>query len=139
MMMILAISLGVTGITMASGAGGEIVEEIHELVANGFFIVVILHIAGVILHQLKHKDFLASSMVSGKKMGLPEDTQPVKAYTGVGVVLLLLTFGMLFTLTTNFDSNTRTLTLAGVILQLSEGEEHESEYEMDEEHEDEHD
>lgn len=137
-MMILALGLGVSGILMASGVAGEILEEVHELLANAFLVVVILHIAGVIMHQLKYKDSIGKSMVTGFKQDLPETTEPVSGHFGFGVFIFLLTVGFSAYLVQNFDSSSRTLSLFGSQLQLSEneGDEHEDyEHGESEEHE----
>lgn len=137
-MMILALGLGVSGVLMATGVAGEALEEVHELLANTFLVVVILHIAGVIIHQLKHKDSIGTSMVTGYKQDLPETTESVSGHFGIGLLFLFLAAGFSAYLVQNFDSSSRTLSLFGSQIQLSEseGDDHENYGQgEDEEHE----
>lgn len=51
-MMVLAAFLGVTGFLMTNGPFYEVVEEVHELCANAFMLVVALHLCGIALHTI---------------------------------------------------------------------------------------
>ena len=61
-MLLLALALGVTGFLMANGSAGESFEDRHELLANAFIVVVVLHVAGVILHTLENYYTVAWSL-----------------------------------------------------------------------------
>lgn len=138
-MMVLALGLGLTGYLMVSGNSGDSLEDIHELMANAFIIVVLAHIAGIAIHSLKHKDSIGKSIVTGYKQQLPENTLTVKSHTVTGVIMLALTLGFASYLVKNFDSSSRQLTLFGTALQLAEHEDddHDNEYgHDDDEHDD---
>lgn len=122
-MFALAIGLGLTGYLMVA-TGSDGVKELHELFANMFIIVVVLHLAGITLHQLKHEDALGKSMLTGKKQHLPADTEAVKSHLLAGIIVLVLTVGFAVHLIQNFDSQNRTLTLFGSTLHLAEADEH---------------
>ncbi len=117
----LALGLGITGSLMANGQK-ETFEDIHELMANGFLVVVLLHIAGVFLHGLRHQDGIAMSIVDGAKKDLPaaeaiSNSRPGIALFFVGLVLTFATY-----LVSNFNSQSQTLKLFGTTFQLGESE-----------------
>ncbi len=126
-MMLLALGLGTTGYLMISSPLGESLEDVHEILANSFIIVVVLHVAGIILHTVKHKDPIGKSMIHGRKQHLPDAASPVNSHTAVGLVMLVLSFGVGTYLLGNYNPDNRTLTIAGTTLQLHEfeGEAHE--------------
>lgn len=121
-MMALALGLGVTGYLMATG-GGETWEDVHELLANAFFAVMLLHVAGVVVHQLKHRDLLAHSMLTGDKQDVDQSSAAVPSHTLVGMALLAATLWFGSYLLQNFDQNRGTLQLFGTTLSLGEAEE----------------
>lgn len=121
-MMILALSLGITGYLMTSGNDPEVFEDAHELLANSFLIVVIMHILGIFLHTLRHKELIGLSMLDGKKKDILQDQVIGKAKYGVGVFMLILIFAFGFYLLKNFDSQARTLNFFGRTLQLGDTE-----------------
>ena len=63
----LALGLGITGTLMATGGENGQLKDVHELLANGFLAVVLLHLGGVLVHALRHRDRLPSSMITGRK------------------------------------------------------------------------
>lgn len=46
---------------------GDIIEEVHEIFANFTLLLIVVHIAGVIIESLIHRENLIKSMVTGKK------------------------------------------------------------------------
>lgn len=127
-MMLLALGLGTTGYLMVSTPWGESLEDVHEILANSFIVVVVLHLAGIILHTLKHKDALGKSMLHGRKRHLPDSVLPVHSHTAVGLVVLMLSVGLGAYLLGNYNPDSRTLTVAGTTLQLQEFEDENHEY-----------
>ncbi|MEQ9308091.1 MAG: cytochrome b/b6 domain-containing protein [Balneolaceae bacterium] len=121
-MFALTIGLGITGINMALGNESEFFEESHEIMANLFIITVIAHLVGIIYHHLSHKDSLWSSMFDGKKnassgkIGIAT-TRPI-----FGILFLVLSLSWMGYVYSNFDQNTRVLSLFGNELQLGENE-----------------
>jgi len=47
--------------------GVEWVEELHEAMANGLLLLIGLHVCGVVVSSLAHRENLVKSMVSGRK------------------------------------------------------------------------
>jgi cytochrome b len=118
----LAIGLGTTGYLMATGGENDSIKEIHELMANAFLVVVLLHIAGVVLHVLKHRDGLQTSMVTGRKQALSDNQEAVRAVPVAGWALIVLTGLFMGYLVQHYDAQARTLDLFGTTLQLGENE-----------------
>lgn len=121
-----ALALGVTGYLMSSGQK-ETFEDVHELLANGFLIVTLMHVAGVILHSIRHRDRIAVSMISGMKNEIAQidsipSSRPVAAILFITLVLAFTLF-----LARNFDQQKQTLNFFGTMLQLGENEDDESE------------
>lgn len=118
----LALGLGITGYLMATGGGNDTLEEAHELMSNAFLVVVLLHIGGVAVHVLRHRDHLQTSMVTGRKQALSSDQQPVRAVPVAGVAFVVLTGVFMAYLLQHYDAQARTLDLFGTTLQLGENE-----------------
>lgn len=47
--------------------GGGITEELHEILGNGLLLLVAVHVAGVLISSLLHKENLVRAMITGKK------------------------------------------------------------------------
>lgn len=47
--------------------GDEMIEDIHGVLANGILVLAGLHVAGVVLSSIRHKENLVRSMVTGLK------------------------------------------------------------------------
>lgn len=120
-MMALALGLGITGYLMTSGGDKEIFEDIHELLANGFMIVAIMHVLGIVLHTIRYQEMIGLSMVDGKKTDVPafETINSPKYAFGILLIALVVGFGIL--LYKNYDTNTQSLQMFGKTLTLGEG------------------
>lgn len=119
-MMALALGLGITGYLMTSGPDKEIFEDVHELFANGFIVVAIMHVLGIALHTIRYQEMIGLSMVDGKKADVPaiETINSPKSAFGILLIALVVGFGIL--LYKNYDTNTQSLKMFGTTLQLGE-------------------
>lgn len=120
-MMLLALALGITGFLMTTGRK-ESLEDIHELLANTFIIVVILHVAGIVIHTIRHKEMIGLSMVTGQKENFSANEEISSAKNSVGILFLVLVAAFVIYLRKNYNPQTQTLTFFGNTLQLGESE-----------------
>lgn len=68
--LLLAISMtGLTGwlLTTDRFFGEELLEDVHQFLANGVIFLVALHLAGVLLASVRHKENLVAAMITGRK------------------------------------------------------------------------
>ncbi len=134
-MIALALGLVLTGYLMLNGEK-KAFKEVHEVFAHGFLAVALLHVVGVVLHTLRHKDGIPLSMVDGAKSGVPRteiipSSKPAVGLLFVGLVAVFATY-----LGNNFDSQKQTLNVFGSTLQLVEDEDNEKENGEIDNHED---
>lgn len=54
-------------------AGRDPWEDIHGVLAYALLAVIGLHLAGLVWHTLRHRENIAGAMLSGRKIGRPED------------------------------------------------------------------
>ncbi|MBN8535782.1 MAG: cytochrome b/b6 domain-containing protein [Deltaproteobacteria bacterium] len=136
-MMVLALCLAVTGYLMTSGPNKETFEDIHELFANGFIIIVVLHVAGIVLHTIRHQEMIGLSMFDGKKANVSGDQTISSSKSAFGILLIGLVVAFALFLFKNYNSQTRSLQFFGTTLQLSEsdGDKGTQKQGMDEKHE----
>lgn len=71
-LLLLGLGVGFSGWMSLNELGGEWGEEAHELFSNAMLLMVLMHIAGVVMGSLAHKENLVSAMMTGYKYGKPE-------------------------------------------------------------------
>jgi cytochrome b len=122
-MLAIALGLAFTGAFMSSG--GELFEEIHEILAWAMIALVGAHVAGMIWHTIRHQENIARSMVDGRKQGDPAAAIG-SSHALVGVAFLALTGLWAGALYAGYDapSSQLTLPLIGKTIKLGEAEEH---------------
>lgn len=69
-MLILTIGVGVSGVFLDQEIAKELFEEVHEMLANLLFVIVGIHVVGVIVSSMIHKENLVGAMISGYKTGM---------------------------------------------------------------------
>ena len=120
-MLALLSGLVATGVLMGRGYGS--VEELHELLAHAMLALVGIHVLGVILYGLRHRDAIVRGMLDGRKRGAPtagiRSVRPVSA-----LVLSVLLASWAGGLWRGFDPSAQRVTLPvlGTTLALGESE-----------------
>jgi cytochrome b len=123
LMIAISIGLAVTGYLITTPSKTELLEEIHELLSDGFLIIVLLHIAGVILHTIRHKDPIAKSMVTGYKDPINESSVGIKNNSNIVALFFIIAVIAFVSLMANgYDPKERTLDLPGFQIKLEEME-----------------
>lgn len=83
----LGILSGVSGVLSFQDVGGDAMEEVHEFVSDAMLAVVLIHIAGVVVSSVLHRENLVRSMVTGFKSAEPD--QGIRhSYLWLGILLL---------------------------------------------------
>jgi cytochrome b len=67
LLLVLGIATGLSGWANYSEIGGHAMEEVHEAFANTMLAVVLVHLAGVAVSSLLHKENLVRAMITGRK------------------------------------------------------------------------
>ena len=88
----LALAVAATGWATYDGGFGDWVEDVHEAAANGMLVLVGLHVVAVLLASRLHRENLVGAMVSGRKLGRPQDAIR-RAWTGVATLMLVAVLG----------------------------------------------
>lgn len=83
----LGILTGATGVMLFQDIGGEALEELHEFASNAMLAIVVIHIAGVVVSSVLHRENLVRAMITGFKSAEPE--QGIRrSYLWLGVIML---------------------------------------------------
>jgi cytochrome b len=67
----LGLVAGVSGYATYNDIGGKWLEELHEGAANAMLALAVVHVAGVVVSSLIHRENLPKAMVTGYKSGEP--------------------------------------------------------------------
>jgi cytochrome b len=88
LLLLLGMTSGVTGVMALKDIGGDIVVEWHDLVSEGMLVIVVLHVLGVLVSSVMHRENLVRSMITGFKDG--EQDQGIHyAYAWLGAVMVV--------------------------------------------------
>lgn len=117
LMFLLVPALFFTGIAF----GAEASEELHEPLAWALLGVIVMHLAGLTWHTIRHRENIALGMITGKKLGKPEDA--IASPNAVwGFVILLLSGLWIGALFANHNAQAGTVKLPGIGVTVNLGE-----------------
>jgi cytochrome b len=88
LLLALGITAGVTGVVVFQDIGGDALEELHEMVSYAMLTVVGMHLVGVLVSSLMHRENLVRAMITGFKSAQPREGIR-RAHTWLGVIMLV--------------------------------------------------
>jgi cytochrome b len=88
----LGLAASATGWPIYQDIGGEWLEELHEGVANGMFLVVLMHLLGVVVGSLAHRENLVRAMFTGWKIGTTDEAISSTRAWAVPIVLICASY-----------------------------------------------
>ena len=87
LLLMLGILSGVSGVVLFQDVGGDVMEELHEATSNAMLVIVFIHIAGVVVSSLMHRENLVRSMITGFKSAKPKEGIR-RSYRWLGIIML---------------------------------------------------
>jgi cytochrome b len=97
MLLALGALLCVTGVMALQDDAGDAVIEAHEILTNIMLATVALHILGVIVSSLMHRENLIRSMITGYKVAeIKQGIQRSYNLFGIALIAAALVFGLVY-------------------------------------------
>jgi len=87
-LLVLGLLVGASGWLVYQDIGGEWFEEAHEVLASGMLAVAAVHVAGVIVSSLAHRENLVRAMLTGMKRGRTDEA--ISSTEPLAVLVLLI-------------------------------------------------
>jgi cytochrome b len=92
LLLALGISSGLAGVLLFQDIGGDMLEELHELLSYAMLTVVAVHVAGVVVSSVMHRENLVRAMITGIKcVGAGEGIR--RSYAWLGAIMLAAVIG----------------------------------------------
>ncbi|MBL8991289.1 MAG: cytochrome b/b6 domain-containing protein [Phycisphaerae bacterium] len=115
----LVLGLAATGIML--GRGNEGAKDVHEIMAYALIGVAVVHVAGVALHSVRHRENITASMVHGRK-DAPASEAIRSAHPAAALVMVLITAGWTTALVRSYEPVTGVLRIPVLNAELKIGE-----------------
>lgn len=117
LMFLLVPALFISGI----GYGGEAVEELHEAFAWALLVIILMHLAGLAWHTIRHRENISLAMVTGRKSGNAEDAVS-SSHAAWGVIIAIVVGVWITALFAGHNAKTATVKVPGIGVTLHLGE-----------------
>jgi len=88
LLLILGLASVVSGVLVYEEIGGDVLEEMHDVVSYAMLAVVAVHILGVLVSSLMHRENLVLSMITGLKSD-GQQKGVKRSYAWLGVIMLV--------------------------------------------------
>ena len=75
-LLLVGLATGLTGWLHYEAIGGDALGDAHEALANLWIGLVAVHVAGVVIASLRHRENLVAAMLNGTKLGRPDEAIP---------------------------------------------------------------
>lgn len=111
-LLLLGAATGITGYLTFNDVGSEAFEEVHEVLANAWLLLVVVHVIAVLLSSVVHRENLVRSMITGDKPGTLDVATPRNA-RALGVTLAAAVLGFWAWSLSGFDTTGQSLAYAG--------------------------
>lgn len=105
-LVVLGVAAGISGYAVYSDAGGHWLEELHEGASNAMLALVLVHVAGVVVSSILHRENLARAMLTGYKGGRPDEA--IRRTRWATAVALVLAVGVLWSAVLQAPESTST-------------------------------
>jgi cytochrome b len=93
LLLALALASGASGWLTYQEMGGEWLEELHEFLTGLMLAVVGVHLLGVLVGSLAHRENLVWAMVTGRKQGRPEEAISGQGFAAAVMLLAWTAIG----------------------------------------------
>jgi len=88
LLLMLGFVSAISGVLVYQEVGGDVLEELHELSSYAMLAVVGVHILGVLVSSVMHRENLVRAMITGYKPAVPNEGIH-RSYAWLGVIMLL--------------------------------------------------
>ncbi|MFZ2540801.1 MAG: cytochrome b/b6 domain-containing protein [Gallionella sp.] len=88
LLLVLGVASGVSGVLVYQDVGGDELVELHDVVSYVMLAVVVVHVLGVLVSSVMHRENLVRAMITGFKSA--DSSEGIKrAYTWLGAIMLV--------------------------------------------------